>query len=147
MSYAMVAITVLWTFLFGYLLVASIDFGAGFFSYYSVLTGHENKIHNIIQRYLSPVWEVTNVFLIFLWSDLSDSFRMLRIIMAPPCLCRAAWPLCCWRSAALTTPITRMAARPGTISCIWGSTGQQDCSSCSVVDDIGHLGRRHYLYG
>ena len=88
MSYAMVAITVLWTFLFGYLLVASIDFGAGFFSYYSVLTGHENKIHNIIQRYLSPVWEVTNVFLIFLWSDLSDSFRMPRIIMAPPCLCR-----------------------------------------------------------
>ena len=54
MSYAMVAITVLWTFLFGYLLVASIDFGAGFFSFYSVLTGHENKIHNIIQRYLSP---------------------------------------------------------------------------------------------
>ncbi|MFC7678499.1 cytochrome d ubiquinol oxidase subunit II [Paenibacillus sp. GCM10028914] len=65
MSYGVVAITILWTFLFGYLIVASIDFGAGFFSYYSVLTGHENKIHNIIQRYLSPVWEVTNVFLIF----------------------------------------------------------------------------------
>lgn len=65
MSYGLVAITVLWTFLFGYLIVASIDFGAGFFSFYSVLTGHENKIHNIIQRYLSPVWEVTNVFLIF----------------------------------------------------------------------------------
>jgi len=65
MSYAMVAITILWTFLFGYLVVASIDFGAGFFSFYSVLTGHRNKIHNIIQRYLSPVWEVTNVFLIF----------------------------------------------------------------------------------
>ena len=92
MSYAMVAITVLWTFLFGYLLVASIDFGAGFFSYYSVLTGHENKIHNIIQRYLSPVWEVTNVFLIFC----GRTCRILsgsRIIMAPPCLCRAAWPL------------------------------------------------------
>ncbi|MDO7907853.1 cytochrome d ubiquinol oxidase subunit II [Paenibacillus sp. JX-17] len=65
MSYEVVGITVLWTFLFGYLLVASIDFGAGFFSFYSVLTGHQNKIHNIIQRYLSPVWEVTNVFLIF----------------------------------------------------------------------------------
>ncbi|KKO53046.1 cytochrome d ubiquinol oxidase subunit II [Paenibacillus sp. DMB20] len=65
MSYGVVAISVLWTFLFGYLIVASIDFGAGFFSFYSVLTGHENKIHNIIQRYLSPVWEVTNVFLIF----------------------------------------------------------------------------------
>lgn len=65
MSYEIVAITVLWTFLFGYLLIGSIDFGAGFFSFYSVLTGHQNKIHNIIQRYLSPVWEVTNVFLIF----------------------------------------------------------------------------------
>lgn len=65
MSYEIVGITVLWTFLFGYLIVASIDFGAGFFSYYSVITGHRNKIHQIIQRYLSPVWEVTNVFLIF----------------------------------------------------------------------------------
>ncbi|NMO97267.1 cytochrome d ubiquinol oxidase subunit II [Paenibacillus lemnae] len=65
MSYGLAAIAVLWTFLFGYLIIASIDFGAGFFSFYSVLTGHENKIHNIIQRYLSPVWEVTNVFLIF----------------------------------------------------------------------------------
>ncbi|MBO2945550.1 cytochrome d ubiquinol oxidase subunit II [Paenibacillus sp. F411] len=65
MSYGLTAITVLWTFLFGYLIIASIDFGAGFFSFYSVVTGHENKIHNIIQRYLSPVWEVTNVFLIF----------------------------------------------------------------------------------
>ncbi|WP_334076177.1 MULTISPECIES: cytochrome d ubiquinol oxidase subunit II [Paenibacillus] len=65
MSYEMVGITALWTFLFGYLIVASVDFGAGFFSYYSVITGHKNKVHNIIQRYLSPVWEVTNVFLIF----------------------------------------------------------------------------------
>lgn len=65
MSYEVVGITVLWTFLFGYLIVASIDFGAGFFSYYSVIRGHENTLHDIIQRYLSPMWEVTNVFLIF----------------------------------------------------------------------------------
>ncbi|AWB45998.1 cytochrome D ubiquinol oxidase subunit II [Paenibacillus sp. CAA11] len=65
MSYQVIGITVLWTFLFGYLIIASIDFGAGFFSFYSVMTGHENKVHNLIQRYLSPVWEVTNVFLIF----------------------------------------------------------------------------------
>lgn len=30
MSYEIVGITVLWTFLFGYLIVASVDFGAGF---------------------------------------------------------------------------------------------------------------------
>ncbi|MNS33913.1 putative cytochrome bd menaquinol oxidase subunit II [compost metagenome] len=65
MSYEILGITVLWTFLYGYLIVASIDFGAGFFSFYSVLTGHKNKVHRVIQRYLSPVWEVTNVFLIF----------------------------------------------------------------------------------
>lgn len=65
MSYELLGVTVLWTFLYGYLIVASIDFGAGFFSYYSVLAKHKHLIHPIIERYLSPVWEVTNVFLIF----------------------------------------------------------------------------------
>lgn len=60
-----IGITVLWTFLYGYLIVASIDFGAGFFSYYSMLVNKEHIINKIIDRYLSPVWEVTNVFLIF----------------------------------------------------------------------------------
>jgi cytochrome bd ubiquinol oxidase subunit II len=60
-----IGITVLWTFLYGYLIVASIDFGAGFFSCYSTLTRKDHIINKIIDRYLSPVWEVTNVFLIF----------------------------------------------------------------------------------
>jgi cytochrome d ubiquinol oxidase subunit II len=65
MSYEVLGITVLWLFLFGYLIVASIDFGAGFFSYYSSITGTRSVIQNVITRYLSPVWEVTNVFLVF----------------------------------------------------------------------------------
>jgi cytochrome d ubiquinol oxidase subunit II len=65
MTYQLLGITVLWIFLFGYMIVASIDFGAGFFSYYSTITGKKSVIHGIIDRYLSPVWEVTNVFLIF----------------------------------------------------------------------------------
>ncbi|MBD0381526.1 cytochrome d ubiquinol oxidase subunit II [Paenibacillus sedimenti] len=65
MNLEVAGITVLWTFLYGYLIVASIDFGAGFFSYYSYRTKKEHLIQNIIKRYLSPVWEVTNVFLIF----------------------------------------------------------------------------------
>jgi cytochrome d ubiquinol oxidase subunit II len=65
MNLELIGITVLWTFLYGYLIVASIDFGAGFFSYYSMLTKKEHIINKIIDRYLSPVWEVTNVFLIF----------------------------------------------------------------------------------
>jgi cytochrome d ubiquinol oxidase subunit II len=65
MTYQLLGITVLWIFLFGYMIVASIDFGAGFFSYYSTITGKKSVINSIIDRYLSPVWEVTNVFLVF----------------------------------------------------------------------------------
>ena len=54
MSYEILGITVLWVFLYGYLIVASIDFGAGFFSYYSTITGKRHVINNIIERYLSP---------------------------------------------------------------------------------------------
>ncbi|MCJ8014513.1 cytochrome d ubiquinol oxidase subunit II [Paenibacillus sp. KQZ6P-2] len=74
MSYELVGITALWIFLFGYIIVASIDFGAGFFSFYSVALGHGNKVHDIIQRYLSPVWEVTNVFLVFFYVGLIGFF-------------------------------------------------------------------------
>ncbi|UVI28575.1 cytochrome d ubiquinol oxidase subunit II [Paenibacillus spongiae] len=74
MSYEVLGITVLWTFLFGYLIIASIDFGAGFFSFYSSITGKRHLIHNIIERYLSPVWEVTNVFLVFFFVGIVGFF-------------------------------------------------------------------------
>ncbi|MBM7568173.1 cytochrome d ubiquinol oxidase subunit II [Paenibacillus sacheonensis] len=74
MSYEVLGITVLWIFLFGYLIVASIDFGAGFFSYYSAVTGQRHLINNIIERYLSPVWEVTNVFLVFFFVGIVGFF-------------------------------------------------------------------------
>jgi len=61
----MLGITVLWIFLYGYIIVASIDFGAGFFSFYCKLKKQDHIVNGIIERYLSPVWEVTNVFLIF----------------------------------------------------------------------------------
>ncbi|WP_096190126.1 cytochrome d ubiquinol oxidase subunit II [Evansella halocellulosilytica] len=74
MSYEVVGITVLWLFLYGYLIVASVDFGAGFFSYYTKRTNKNHIIHNIIQRYLSPVWEVTNVFLVFFFIGIVGFF-------------------------------------------------------------------------
>lgn len=74
MSLEWIGITVLWTFLYGYLIVASIDFGAGFFSYYSLLTGREHLINRVIDRYLSPVWEVTNVFLVFFFVGIVGFF-------------------------------------------------------------------------
>ncbi|KRE99831.1 cytochrome D ubiquinol oxidase subunit II [Paenibacillus sp. Soil766] len=74
MSLELIGITVLWIFLYGYVIVASIDFGAGFFSYYSVITMKKHIIHKIIDRYLSPVWEVTNVFLVFFYIGMVGFF-------------------------------------------------------------------------
>ena len=65
MDYTGIGITVLWIFLFCYIIVASIDFGAGFLTLHTKLTGEEKKINHLIERYLNPVWEVTNVFFVF----------------------------------------------------------------------------------
>lgn len=65
---------VLWTFLFGYVIVASIDFGAGFFNAYSLFTEKQHILTKVIQRYLSPVWEVTNVFLVFFFVGIVGFF-------------------------------------------------------------------------
>lgn len=74
MTYEVIGISVLWLFLYGYLIVASVDFGAGFFSYYTKRTNKNHTIHKIIQRYLSPVWEVTNVFLVFFFIGIVGFF-------------------------------------------------------------------------
>ncbi|MFC5530642.1 cytochrome d ubiquinol oxidase subunit II [Cohnella yongneupensis] len=67
-------IAVLWIFLYGYLIVASIDFGAGFYAYYGKVIGIDTVISPIISRYLSPVWEVTNVFLVFFFVGIVGFF-------------------------------------------------------------------------
>ncbi len=41
MTLEIIGISVLWTFLFGYILIGAIDFGAGFFNAYSLLTGRK----------------------------------------------------------------------------------------------------------
>lgn len=74
MTLEIIGISVLWTFLFGYILVGAIDFGAGFFNAYSLLTGRQRILTNVIQRYLSPVWEVTNVFLVFFFVGIIGFF-------------------------------------------------------------------------
>lgn len=65
MTLEILGVSVLWLFLFGYVIVASIDFGAGFFNAYGALRGKEHILSRVIERYLNPVWEVTNVFLVF----------------------------------------------------------------------------------
>jgi len=74
MTLELLGITVLGVFLFGYIIVASIDFGAGFFNAFSMITGKQHILTRIIQRYLSPVWEVTNVFLVFFFVGIVGFF-------------------------------------------------------------------------
>lgn len=90
MSYELIGISVLWLFLYGYLIIASIDFGAGFFAFYARLTKQDHLINRLISRYLSPVWEITNVFLSFSTLASSVFFRTQPIIMAPRYLFREA---------------------------------------------------------
>lgn len=74
MVYEVIGITVLWIFLFGYIIVASIDYGAGFFSLHAKLFGQSHEINDLIQRYLNPVWEVTNVFFVFFFVGIVGFF-------------------------------------------------------------------------
>ncbi|WP_044747237.1 cytochrome d ubiquinol oxidase subunit II [Bacillus alveayuensis] len=74
MDIPLIGITVLWTFLYGYLIVASIDFGAGFFAFYGKITNRDHIINHIVSRYLSPVWEVTNVFFVFFFVGIVGFF-------------------------------------------------------------------------
>src|SRR5699024_3519444 len=74
MSYEVIGISALWIFLYGYLIVASVDFGAGFFSYYAKITKQDHVINQLIAMYLSPVWEITNVFFVFFFVGIVGFF-------------------------------------------------------------------------
>ena len=74
MTFEILGICVLWAFLFGYVIIASIDFGSGFYNAYSVLTNRSDVLSDVIKRYLSPVWEVTNVFLVFFFVGIVGFF-------------------------------------------------------------------------
>jgi cytochrome bd ubiquinol oxidase subunit II len=63
-SYPLIKIIILGVFLYGYVLTASIDFGARFFSYFSKWRGQNYTISRIIDRYLPTIWELTIVFFI-----------------------------------------------------------------------------------
>ena len=63
MNEATLSITLLWTFVFIYLIAGSMDFGSGFWA--MVYSNRKDTIAgDIANRYLSPAWEVTNTLLV-----------------------------------------------------------------------------------
>jgi len=63
MGDSLLAITVIWGFIFIYAVMGTMDFGAGFWSMIYINREKTNAT-NIANRYLSPTWEVTNVFIV-----------------------------------------------------------------------------------
>ncbi len=63
MSQALIAVSILWGFVFIYAVMATMDFGAGFWSMV-YMRKEKTKATNIANRYLSPTWEVTNTFIV-----------------------------------------------------------------------------------
>ena len=87
MIYAYIGITVLWIFLFCYIIVASIDFGADFSLLHSRITGEEKKINHLIHRYLNPVWKLqmfSSSFLRWIYWVLPDSAKYLGTVLLVP---------------------------------------------------------------
>ncbi|MCD9020739.1 cytochrome d ubiquinol oxidase subunit II [Cohnella silvisoli] len=65
MDNATLAISILWAFIFAYAILGSVDFGAGFWALmFDRRSG--TRAAQIANRYLSPSWEVTNVFLVLI---------------------------------------------------------------------------------
>lgn len=62
---AVIASAVLWGFVFIYSVMATMDFGAGFWSMVYIKRTKTGAT-NIANRYLSPTWEVTNTFIVAL---------------------------------------------------------------------------------
>lgn len=65
MTNSLIAITVLWGFVFIYSIMATMDFGAGFWAMV-YMNRSKTRATNIANRYLSPTWEVTNTFIVAL---------------------------------------------------------------------------------
>ncbi|WP_058303653.1 cytochrome d ubiquinol oxidase subunit II [Gorillibacterium timonense] len=64
MNGSQLAITVIWVILFTYSILGSIDFGSGFWA--MVYGRPDSEASLVANRFLSPSWKVTNVFLVLL---------------------------------------------------------------------------------
>lgn len=62
MEIEVIYIALLWFSLYGYLIVASIDFGAGMYLYFGYTTNQHQTIATQIHNHLSPIWELSNIF-------------------------------------------------------------------------------------
>jgi cytochrome bd ubiquinol oxidase subunit II len=90
MTDTIIAITLLWIFVVIYSVAASFDFGAGFWSMI-YLNREKTKATQIANRYLSPSWEVVNVFIVLIVVALvtffpGATYTLGSLLLVPGCL-------------------------------------------------------------
>ncbi len=66
MDDAFLAYMILWSAIAAYFLLASIDFGAGFYHLLSYRVPGGERVRQAVHTYVNPRWEVTNVFLVLI---------------------------------------------------------------------------------
>ncbi|MFF2876677.1 cytochrome d ubiquinol oxidase subunit II [Gottfriedia sp. NPDC057991] len=81
-----IAIFILWLFLYAYMIIASIDFGAGFYAFYTITTKEEPKLIGIINRHLSSIWELATLFFIFFFVGVVGIFPRVAYYYGVPLL-------------------------------------------------------------
>lgn len=81
MGDSLLAITVIWGFIFIYAVMGTMDFGAGFWSMIYINRTKTNAT-DVANRYLSPTWEVTNVFIVAIVVALFSFFLELHLRLA-----------------------------------------------------------------
>lgn len=62
MSVELVILTILWCYLYIYIIIASIEFGVGFFAYYGRYVSKKPSIHKLDSAYDPRLWPITIVF-------------------------------------------------------------------------------------
>ncbi|WP_088043962.1 cytochrome d ubiquinol oxidase subunit II [Bacillus sp. EAC] len=81
-----IAIFILWLFLYAYMIIASIDFGAGFYAFYAISTKEEPKLIGLINRHLSSIWELATLFFIFFFVGVVGIFPRVAYYYGVPLL-------------------------------------------------------------
>jgi cytochrome d ubiquinol oxidase subunit II len=92
-SLAQWSITVLWIGLTLYVLLAGVDFGAGFWDLFAGTSRSGRPQRDLIEHSIGPVWEANHVWLIFvivlLWTAFPSAKRGVRAVLgAHPVLLR-----------------------------------------------------------
>jgi len=90
MTDAVAGITLLWVIMFIYAIAGSVDFGAGFWALWYA-RHKQTTAATIANRYLSPLWEVTNVFLVLFSVALvglfpGAAYTLGELLLVPGCL-------------------------------------------------------------